>query len=85
MQRFSHFCHVRYPLSLLLRPSNAARLRRSGDRRGLHREPCRPERRSARSINVCERTDEPWRLPVKVMCRVQRKKMSYSGQRECIL
>ena len=35
MQRFSHFCHVRYPFPCCLRPSNAARLRRSGDRRGL--------------------------------------------------
>ena len=49
------------------------------------RELCRPERRSARSINVCERTDEPWRLPAKMMCRVQRKKVSSLGQRECVL
>ena len=26
-----------------------------------------------------------WRLPAKVMCRVQREKMPYAGQRECIL
>ena len=43
------------------------------------------ERRSARSINVCERMDEPWRLPAEVMCRVQREKTWYSGQRGCIL
>ncbi len=49
------------------------------------REQCRPERRSARSINVCERMDEPWRLPAEVMCRVQREKTWYSGQRDCIL
>ena len=30
-------------------------------------EQCRPECRSAHSINVCERTDEPWRLPAEVM------------------
>ena len=29
----------------------------------FRKEQCRPERRSARSINVCERMDEPWRLP----------------------
>ena len=40
---------------------------------------------SARSINVCERMDEPWRLPAEVMCRVQREKTWYSGQRGCIL
>ena len=51
----------------------------------FRREQCRPERRSARSINVCERTDEPWRLPAEVMCRVQREKMWYAGQHECIL
>ena len=51
----------------------------------FRREQCRPERRSARSINVCERTDEPWRLPAEVMCRVQREKMWYAGQQECIL
>ena len=51
----------------------------------VRREQCRPERRSARSINVCERTDEPWRLPAEVMCRVQREKTWYSGQRGCIL
>ena len=34
----------------------------------FRREQCRPERRSARSINVCERMDEPWRLPAEVMC-----------------
>ena len=33
------------------------------------REHCRPKRRAARSINVCERTDEPWPLPAEVMCR----------------
>ena len=49
------------------------------------KEQCRPERRSARSINVCERMDEPWRLPAEVMCRVQREKTWYSGQRGCIL
>ena len=43
------------------------------------------ERRSARSINVYERTDEPWRLAAKVTCRVQRKKAWSSGHRECIL
>ena len=31
-------------------------------------------RRNARSINVCERTDEPWRLPTEVMYRIQREK-----------
>ena len=46
------------------------------------KEQCRPERRSARSINVYERTDEPWRLPAEVMCRVQREKTWYSGKRE---
>ena len=40
----------------------------------FRKEQCRPERRSVRSINVCERMDEPWRLPVEVMCRVQREK-----------
>ena len=30
--------------------------------------------RSARSINVCERTDGLWGLPPEVMCRVQRGK-----------
>ena len=25
--------------------------------------------------------DEPWRLPAEVMCRVQREKTWYSGQR----
>ena len=44
-----------------------------------------PKRRSARSINVCERTGEPRNLPVEVMCRVQRQKTAYSGQRGCIL
>ena len=29
----------------------------------FRKEQCRPERRSARSSNVCERMDEPWRLP----------------------
>ena len=48
-------------------------------------EQCRPERRSARSINVCERMDEPWRLPAEVMCRVQHEKTWSSGQRGCIL
>ena len=33
---------------------------------------------------VCERTDEPWRLPAEVMCRVQREKTWYSAQRGCI-
>ena len=42
-------------------------------------------RRSARSINVCERTDGLWGLPPEVMCRVQRGKTWYSGQRGCIL
>ena len=51
----------------------------------FRKEQCRPERRSARSINVCERMDEPWRLPAEVMCRVQREKTWYSGQRGCIL
>ena len=51
----------------------------------FRREQCRPERRSVRSINVCERTDEPWRLPAEVMCRVQREKTWYSAQRGCIL
>ena len=46
----------------------------------FRKEQCRPERRSARSINVCERMDEPWRLPAEVMCRVQREKTWYSGQ-----
>ena len=36
-------------------------------------------RRSARSINVCERTDGLWGLPPEVMCRVQRGKTWYSG------
>ena len=40
----------------------------------FRKEQCRPERRSARSSNVCEQTDEPWRLPAEVMCRVQREK-----------
>ena len=51
----------------------------------FRKEQCRPERRSARSINVCERMDEPWRLPAEVMCRVQREKTWYSGQRGWIL
>ena len=51
----------------------------------FRKEQCRPERRSARSINVCERMDEPWRLPAEVMCRVQRENTWYSGQRGCIL
>ena len=51
----------------------------------FRKEQCRPERRSARSINVCEWMDEPWRLPAEVMCRVQREKTWYSGQRGCIL
>ena len=51
----------------------------------FRKEQCRPERRSARSINVGERMDEPWRLPAEVMCRVQREKTWYSGQRGCIL
>ena len=42
-------------------------------------EQCRPVRRSARSINVCERTDGLWGLPPEVMCRVQRGKTWYSG------
>ena len=50
----------------------------------FRREQCRPERRSVRPINVCERTDEPWRLPAEVMCRVQREKTWYSAQRGCI-
>ena len=29
--------------------------------------------------------DEPWRLPAEVMCRVQREKTWYSGQRGWIL
>ena len=29
--------------------------------------------------------DEPWRLPAEVMCRVQREKTWYSGQRGCML
>ncbi len=49
----------------------------------FRREQCRPERRSARSINVCERMDEPWRLPAEVMCRVQREK-TFSAKRRCI-
>ena len=32
----------------------------------FRKEQCRPERRSARSINVCERMDQPWRLPAEV-------------------
>ncbi len=48
-------------------------------------EHCRPERRSGRSTNVCERTDEPSCLPVEVMCRVQREKTWHSGRRGCIL
>ena len=51
----------------------------------FRKEQCRPERRSARSSNVCERMDQPWRLPAEVMCRVQREKTWYSGQRGCIL
>ena len=51
----------------------------------FRKEQCRPERRSARSINVCERMNEPWRLPAEVMSRVQREKTWYSGQRGCIL
>ena len=51
----------------------------------FRKEQCRPERRSARSSNVCERMDEPWRLPAEVMCRVQREKTWYSGQRGCML
>ena len=51
----------------------------------FRREQCRPERRSVRSINVCERMDEPWRLPAEVMCRVQHEKTWSSGQRGCIL
>ena len=37
---------------------------------------CRPERRSGRSTNVCERMDEPSCLPAEVLCRVQREKTS---------
>ena len=51
----------------------------------VSQEQCRPERRSVRSTNVCERTDEPWRLSAEVMCRVQREKTWYSGRRGCIL
>ena len=51
----------------------------------FRKEQCRPERRSARSSNVCERMDEPWRLPAEVMYRVQREKTWYSGPRGCIL
>ncbi len=36
-------------------------------------------RRSARSINVYERTDGLWGLPPELMCRVQRGKTWYSG------
>ena len=36
-------------------------------------------RRSARSINVCERTDGLWGLPPELMCRVQRGKTWSSG------
>ena len=48
----------------------------------VSQEQCRPERRSVRSTNVCERTDEPWLLSAEVMCRVQREK---TGRRGCIL
>ncbi len=43
------------------------------------------QRRSARSINVCERMSKLWRLPAEVMCRVPHEKTWYSGQRGCIL
>ena len=46
---------------------------------------CRPERRSGRSTNVCERMDEPSCLPAEVLCRVQREKTWHSGRRGCIL
>ena len=45
----------------------------------FRREQCRSVRRSARSINVCERTDGLWGLPPELMCRVQRGKTWYSG------
>ena len=48
------------------------------------REQCRPDRRAPLNQRL-ERTDEPWRLPAEVMCRVQREKTWYSGQRGCIL
>jgi hypothetical protein len=38
-----------------------------------------PKRRSTRSINVYERTDEPWSLPAEVMCSVQREKTASLG------
>ena len=41
-------------------------------------ERCRPERRSALSINVCERPDESWLLPEEVMCTVPRENMCCS-------
>ena len=45
----------------------------------FRREQCRSVRRSARSINVCERTDGLWGLPPELMCRVQRGKTWHSG------
>ena len=51
----------------------------------FRREQCRPVRRSARSINVCERTDGLWGPPPEVMCRVQREKTLHSGRRACLL
>ena len=39
----------------------------------------RPERLSPRTRDVCEWTDEPWRLP-DMMCRVQIERTWYSGQ-----
>ena len=41
--------------------------------------------RNFSTVNVCQRTDEPRRLPAEVMCRVQREKTWCSGQRGCIL
>ena len=45
----------------------------------FRREQCRPERRSARSINVCERMNGLWGLPPEMMCRVQCGKTWCSG------
>ena len=47
----------------------------------FRREPCRPERRAARSINVWEPMDEPWRPPAEVMCRVQRERSGIQAAR----
>ena len=44
-----------------------------------------PRQNASLTFGVCERMDQPWRLPAEVMCRVQREKTWYSGQRGCIL